>query len=125
MSERTDAAKPGPLDAEFELGYHPCDEPPGFEEREYAKWKAAGGVVQPTVAEHLQAMLGREQASSTSRQNVARTFARRQLATKIFVGIVAAEWHFGCTADTKRAAIYSLDAAGVLLDAIEEAEGDD
>jgi hypothetical protein len=35
------------LIAEFENGYAPMDEPPGFEERYYAAWKAAGGKVKP------------------------------------------------------------------------------
>lgn len=35
----------GPFDDDFEAGYVPMDSPPGFEEREYAAWKAAGGVV--------------------------------------------------------------------------------
>lgn len=34
----------GPMDSRFEEGYVPMDEPPGIEEREYAFWKAAGGV---------------------------------------------------------------------------------
>jgi len=35
----------GPLDHRFEMGYVPCDEPPGIEEREYRAWKEAGGKV--------------------------------------------------------------------------------
>lgn len=34
----------GPFDGDFEKGHVPSDEPPGFEEREYRDWKAAGGV---------------------------------------------------------------------------------
>lgn len=41
MSER----KRGPFDTGFERGLVPGDEPPGFEEREYREWKAAGGKV--------------------------------------------------------------------------------
>lgn len=43
--------QPGPLDAQFEAGYVPCDEPPGLTEIEYQGWKAAGGTVKAaTVA---------------------------------------------------------------------------
>jgi hypothetical protein len=35
----------GPFDSLFEKGHVPMDEPPGFEEREYRRWKAAGGQV--------------------------------------------------------------------------------
>lgn len=37
--------KRGPFDGDFERGYVPCDEPPGLEECEYARWKHAGGKV--------------------------------------------------------------------------------
>ncbi len=41
----TEPRKRGPLDADFERGYRPIDEPPGIEEAEYQRWKVAGGKV--------------------------------------------------------------------------------
>lgn len=38
----------GPFDSNFEGGYKPMDEPPGFEEMEYKRWRKAGGVPNPT-----------------------------------------------------------------------------
>lgn len=35
----------GPMDDKFEAGYAPMDSPPGIEEREYKRWKDAGGKV--------------------------------------------------------------------------------
>lgn len=35
------------LQRQYERGYHPMDEPPGFEEMYYHKWKELGGQVIP------------------------------------------------------------------------------
>lgn len=37
--------KRGPFDEQFEAGFVPMDEPPGFGERAYRQWKDAGGKV--------------------------------------------------------------------------------
>lgn len=45
-------AVPQHMVMQFEQGYHPIDEPPGFEERWYKQWREAGGKTNAELKPH-------------------------------------------------------------------------
>lgn len=59
MSDKAATEIPAFMRERFENGHVPMDEPPGFEERWYAEWKAAGGKVKQkqTATEETWAIL--------------------------------------------------------------------
>lgn len=65
MEEMIEAMRP-----QFERGYAPCDEPPGFEERAYKEWLKRGGKVKYLTAAAAHQLAAKPHPDHEVRENI-------------------------------------------------------